>query len=457
MASSSQYQPRHFTLGEDTFDLNDVDGIAAVLTNLGRTIATQHNTINNLQATAGGMNAQQFQQLLTSLAPAQPQRINQVENPVLSTPGNPVYYQDSPPPAGIEDVKGFPSPDPFKGTQTDARPFIIRVKAYFAAKPKAMRYTRSRILFTCDLLKVAKTAPWASSVKRAIAEATNGPHYYDDWEAFQAEFLKRYGLTDERAYYFKRMTQYVQNKDQDCKSYTDEFDRLRVESATSKDQAYFHLRNGTIRPICIRLMMRENPPDNYDSWVEAMVKYQTQLDLAKSITTTPYQAFFRGNAAQQRPTYVPKGHGDPMDVDAMKHGKGKGPQKKGQAKPKPLPKKTSNRLAPHPNAASSSKPSFPSSTSKPRKGNCFLCGKPGHFARDCRTSKEQVDMEYIREMFHAMEVATGEQDQEEDTDDVLEEEEEESVQPEEEDQDDLISFEEMAQSEDFEDAFGQGF
>ena len=158
-----------------------------------------------------------------------------------------------------------------------------------------------------------------------------------------------------------------------------------------------------------------------------------------------------------------------MDVDAIEL-KGKNipgcrplpsrstPVKPAQSRP---PQKTRGRLPPHPTAgqprASSSNSSLPKKTY-----NCFLCDRPGHFARDCTAKLNQLDFEHIQQMSITMEdfceLQSQEGDnQEEDEEDPLEED---PLSPNEEyDQSsDLISFEELpTPSINDEDILGQDF
>ena len=148
---------------------------------------------------------------------------------------------------------------------------------------------------------------------------------------------------------------------------------------------------------------------------------------------------------------MPQGHGDPMDVDALNHRKGKQPQKgKAAQKPKFPLKKGVGRLPPHP-TASNLKNSTPIMPAAKKPFYCYVCDQPGHYARNCKASINQIDVEHIRQLGMAVETAFDSQTQED-------EEEEDEQNDEDYEGDDLISFEEMTTSSDAnDDAFGQGF
>ena len=152
------------TLGTRTYNLDDNVQFAAYLAALSNAVTNQVQTIHTLQ-NVPALTHVQFQQLLTILTPPA-QRINQVWNPILSTPNGPdVPYQEVVPPQGIEDIAKFPTPNPFNGTDIDAIPFIDRLSAFFQAKPKAYRFIRARILFATSLLGHKDTKSWAEEVQ----------------------------------------------------------------------------------------------------------------------------------------------------------------------------------------------------------------------------------------------------------------------------------------------------
>ena len=403
------------------YDLNSQTEAAAYMAALAEALTLQQNTIRDLRTQAGGMNAEQMAQLIAAINPAPTPRDQRVVNPVLSTNGTQVYLEQHPVPAGIKDVKSFPHPDSFKGTKTDAEPFISRLKAYFMAKPEAMKFTQSRILYATEHLKNPLTNPWASLVRKAISEGLNNAYYYDNWDNFQTEFLKRYGLTDRPQHYFIRMTQYHQFPSQDCKSFTDEFERLRVESNTTKENAFYYLKKGTLSTLRSHLNFRTDSPDNYDDWIKALVQFQSKLDQERSFNqmgqqrrTTQYHGNQGGRSYTQNPSQSrPLPPGDPMDIDALAHQrrqqqKGKVPDSRKKPFQKNIPpSKPSNRLAPHPNAPSSSKKPF---TGAPRPQNrspffCFICNGQGHYARDCKASINELSLQHIQQMAMAMEAS----------------------------------------------------
>ena len=196
------------TFDGQQYDTSDPAQTTNLVAAMGQTLTRQNTSIQALRALVPTVQA--------------PSR---VMNPVLSTVTAPAYMEEHTIPTGMEDVKGFPTPSAFTGQKTDAEPFMVRLKAYFAAKPKASKFTKNRILLTLSLLKEnPRSAAWAKLVERSIANEINDQYYYDGWDRFQAEFLKRFGLTNLKQHYFNRMTQTKQGKDDECTTFCDTFE-----------------------------------------------------------------------------------------------------------------------------------------------------------------------------------------------------------------------------------------
>ena len=446
--------PNNFTVGGITYDLDVPAQLNACMVDMANTIHGQATTIGNLQA-APALNQVQFQQMIQTLTPAG-QRQQGIPNPVLSQPGQPaVNYQEVVPTPGMEDIKGYPAPTPFTGEQEDAIPFLGRLKSYFAAKPRALRFTKFKILYACPFMMHQKSKAWASLVKKSITDEQLTPYYYDNWDAFEREFLRRYGLTNPKQHYFRKMITYRQFNNQDCKNYTDEFNRLREQAETDKPTAFHYLKTGTYAPFRTRLIFRENPPADYDAWIAALTKIQEQVDEVRENNRVEKPGYFKhGQSHQSQPAapQMPKGYGDPMDVDALRMRKGKQVPPRKVVPKSQFPRKVT-RLPPHPTASSSASKPTPFGVKKdPKKFRCFICDQTGHFARDCKTSINQIDEEHVRQMGMALEATLDFRSQEEDNDDEDEADDLEEIfgQFEEEDDaqtnDDLISFESQDQA-----------
>jgi hypothetical protein len=303
-------------------------------------------------------------------------------------------------------------PEEFSGAETDAQPFLDRLAAYFKAKPKAMQFTKNRILLTLNLLSKCKvTKQWAQNVRNSIATSPDGlpkPHYFDNWTSFTTTFLKLYGIRNPPQYFHRRMMAYKQNKGQNCRSFYNAFEDYRQQAVNiDKDQAFFHLKQNTFPTFRTQLIMREHPPGNYDEWKDALIQMQEQLDSTRDFDRSDYGGGFGKNTqhSQYQPSNV-KGYG-PMQVDAIRQ------QQRGiirRPTVKPAAKPAHPRLAPHPTAGNLKPshqkkpvPAKPSSSgAAPRKVICYACNQPGHFARNCKATLRSIDQTHVQQMEHAL-------------------------------------------------------
>ena len=164
---------------------------------------------------------------------------------------------------------------------------------------------------------------------------------------------------------------------------------LQTESGCTKNNTYFYLQKNTHPLYCNRLLMKDTPPADYNEWHVALTKLQLQLDRQNEYNQPTFNPNYTRAAASTRLAYIPKVHGDPMQIDALNQ-EGKPPQaKKPPPMQKPPPPKTQQCLPPHPTAASSS--GKPLLAAPHRVLKCFICDQPGHFAQDCRSSINQID------------------------------------------------------------------
>ena len=402
------FNGHNYDMDDDTQVQALMTAMAGVINNQSAAITTANNTINTLQLGQPiALQPAQFQQLIGGRQQQQqPQAIN-VVNPVMTAraraqnaQAQDVMYEEIIP-EGMKDSKTIRDAREWNGTKEDAKPFIIRLKGYFKSRPNAMRFTRNKILYTLDLLNDKVSRTWAALVRRAIAEDQDNEYYFDNWDEFQREFIKRFGLRHEQQNFFIKMTSFKIKKGKDLKDSIALFDHFRTEAQVPKDQAFFFLQHATPDEIRGSLMMRQQPPTNYDEWMKALTDMQYAADgynehklyegLHPKRANTSYQGRpqFRSSAPPPDP--------DAMQVDAIRQRSIKGKGKKVITKGKPSNK--ARRLAPHPNASgSTSKPSSSSKSSSKTAFVCYACNKPGHYARNCKTKNSEIPIEYIRSM-----------------------------------------------------------
>ena len=275
------------------YDLDDnaevqwlITAMAGTIANQANNLQTAQNTINNLQlAQPIQLTGAQLTQLVGAGGqhPQQPQAIN-VVNPIttararlINANAADVMYEEQTP-EGMKDSKTIKDARAWNGTKEDLEPFIICLKGYFKSRPNAMRFTRNKILYALDLLDDRTSRTWTSLVRKAIAEDKDNKYYFDNWDEFQAELIKLFGLRHKAQNFFIRLVSYRISEKKDLKDSLAYFDYLREEAKIDKDQAYFYLQQATPDSLRGPLMMREHPPTTYDAWFAALEQLQYAAD-----------------------------------------------------------------------------------------------------------------------------------------------------------------------------------
>ena len=395
-----------------------------------------------------------WQQIITALQ--RPEQVDRkhVLNPGRSTEEHPVYFEYHQPLPGHRKDNKKVTLRPFNGERLDAHYFLERIDAYFLANQFASEYTYQRIPFVCDNL-TGPAKSWGNNVKKAIVKnEVTSDYYYDDWEAFKTEFLRRFGMDSPERHFQKLLREYKQKKNQDCRAFKEGFEMMRQKAKIGKPEAYLTFKQNTHPDIRRYAKGRHPAPRTYDAWAEFLVEHQEDIDEEKDFQDPDHTPSFRYSAG--------KGHHahkfqlapgmQPMDLDAIVHSyiqamQGKPQPKKGDKsktrKTQPQPKASSSKatsMTTRPLTATrpSNKQLFDPSTGQKKRIFCFKCDGPDHYARNC-TNEIKNSPHKIAQMaelldqvlrVQEMEEAASEQDsdsEEEEQEEVATEEEEESL------------------------------
>jgi hypothetical protein len=333
-------------------------------------------------------------------------------------------HEDHPPTGGVEDIKGMDSPMGFTGERIDARQFLERVESYFALKPNRFRLTKTRLIFTCQLITTEPAIGWANAVSKAVVDYDNSTNYYtDNWASFKNTFLKTFGIPNEKQWAQERMMTYKQGNYTSFQAWVLEWRRLQILSGESDGSCVIHFKK-CINDKMYNALFRTRPiPTTLDDMIEVcrdeeqhfISEMSTNRDNRKHYrygsqhTSNHNNTYFYHQNARRAP--------DPdamqvdvidEDVDALRHKRRRSSKerkskrdKKGKGKARD---KGEHRDRKHPS------PPVPSSSSTHKAGDkykpidmtkviCHRCGGAGHYMRSCeaRVDKRGNTLRVVQE------------------------------------------------------------
>jgi hypothetical protein len=290
--------------------------------------------------------------------------------------GRDTLHEDHPPLDGVRDQKILKMPTPFSGEQRDARPFLQRMNELFIQAPHQYRLTRSRIITTCSLLSAGVTASWAQAISEAVTEDIDSVYYTDQWEEFKKGFLKSFGIPNEKEYARNKIEKFAQGE-KPFETWLADFKELQRQGEIPDEWALRYFKSN----VSLRLLRAVNamnyPPDTFEDWEDMCRRKELQFMEQQGFNRahrSEYRAFGKAQPFLRPSPFAQKAKArDPnaMDVDVLRQDRSRPrPPSKQPKTSKPLQKPLPGRS----NAMAGSSQSA---------AVCYLCGRPGHFKRNC--------------------------------------------------------------------------
>jgi hypothetical protein len=234
-------------------------------------------------------------------------------------------------------------PKPFDGEQVKLRPFIAHCELKFQTEANK---------FDTDAKKTAYAGALFEGVAWNWLEPflTRAEGLTQTWDEFKADIGHAFGEVDREEVAYEKF-QKVEQGNRTAAAYWAEFQKIKADLPFADNMCIARFRSGLHWEVRRHLVMNESPATNLTTFATAAIKADSRLCHLGVITRRPTkQPEPRHQITSREPATDP---GDPMDLDATRRYR--------------FARRPQNRPF----------------VRKPNTGECFQCGKKGHYAKEC--------------------------------------------------------------------------
>ena len=322
-------------------------------------------------------------------------------------------FHDNPPPLGAVDVKGAKMPEPFNGTKEDARPFLMRMMAFFTLRPNAYRLSMVRQLTACQLITTKPASSWATQIVDNWSTGKAGMFYTDTWDNFALQFNNAFGIQNEKEDAINKL-QTIRQGDS-LEEYITEFIRYQTLSGLPPIACLHQFKAGLKIRIYRAVQRMENPPKSLQEWYVKARERQAQFQEEEAFTrvhrpTDPRQKTWVKSNFTASSSRSANHDPDAMQVDVLRQSKPPGSSRQTNGKGK-VPSKGPFHALPAPIPTRPVNPDI----------ICHRCGRKGHIKRNCSTKINELKQEELCQIaqwaFERIDEVKSDDDKDSDEDD----------------------------------------